>query len=143
MGEQKRRRREEERRKGGGEESRNVRIKREGEARLTHSRVPICRWTTEKTADHFSEKSEGKKKGNDVGSSEAKSILTGNQYFTFLGSSPPSPSLVPFSSQFSPNGSTKCHQIRGEGERGGRGKRWSLCALPPSLSLLATVTPTS
>ena len=48
-------------------------------------------------------------------------------------SSPPPSSLVPFSSQFSPNGSTKCHQIRGEGERGGRGKRWSLCALPPSL----------
>ena len=47
-------------------------------------------------------------------------------------SSPPPSSLVPFSSQFSPNGSTKCHQIRGEGERGGRGKRWSLCALPPS-----------
>ena len=74
-------------REEGREESRNVlRIKREGEARLTHSRVPICRWTTEETADHFSEKSEGKKKGNDVGSSEAKSILTGNQYFTFLGS---------------------------------------------------------
>ena len=81
------------RKEGGREESRNVRIKREGEARLTHSRVPICRWTTkprrreeEETADHFSEKSEGKKKGNDVGSGEAKSILTGNQYFTFLGS---------------------------------------------------------
>ena len=54
-------------------------------------------------------------------------------HFSVRSSPPPPLPLVPFSSQFSPNGSTKCHQIRGEGERGGRGKRWSLCALRPSL----------
>ena len=53
-------------------------------------------------------------------------------------SSPPPSSLVPFSSQFSPNGSTKCHQIRGEGEEG-KGKK-VVPLRPSSIPLLATVT---
>ena len=143
MGEQKRRSRE---------ESRNVRIKREGkpdsltlESRFADGRRSHVggRGRRRRLTTSPKRARERKKAMTSAAARRSRFSPEINILHFSVRSSPPPSSLVPFSSQFSPNGSTKCHQIRGEGERGGRGKRWSLCALPPSLSLLATVTPTS